>query len=96
MFLFLTAHGLNSPNTAALSLAPFSRNAGSAAALLGSMRMGMGGVVSAVISFFHDGTALPMVVGMAACAAAGFIILKADEIIPGTISKTWKGSALGS
>jgi len=95
MFLFLTAHGLNSPNTAALSLAPFSRNAGSAAALLGSMRMAMGGVVSAIISFFHDGTALPMVMGMAACAMAGFIILKADQQIPGTISKSWKSSALG-
>lgn len=94
MFLFLTAHGLNSPNTAALSLEPFSRNAGSAAALLGSMRMAMGGVVSAIISFFHNGTALPMVIGMAACALAGFIILKADQQIPGTISKAWKSSAI--
>ncbi|OOG77931.1 Bcr/CflA family drug resistance efflux transporter [Algoriphagus sp. A40] len=95
MFLFLTAHGLNSPNTAALSLAPFSRNAGSASALLGSMRMAMGGVVSAVISLFHNGTAMPMVMGMAACAAAGFIILKADRQIPGTISRTWNSPSLG-
>ncbi|HSF52134.1 MAG TPA: MFS transporter, partial [Algoriphagus sp.] len=94
MFLFLTAHGLNSPNTAALSLAPFSRNAGSASALLGSMRMAMGGVVSAIISLFHNGTAMPMVMGMAACAVAGFAILKADQQIPGTISRTWKGSAI--
>lgn len=95
MFLFLTAHGLNSPNTAALSLAPFSRNAGSASALLGSMRMAMGGVVSAVISLFHNGTAMPMVMGMAACAAAGLITLKTDEQIPGTISRTWNSPSLG-
>ena len=96
MFLFLTAHGLNSPNTAALSLAPFSRNAGSASALLGSMRMAMGGVVSAIISLFHNGTAMPMVMGMAACALAGFIILKADEQIPGTISRTLNRTGLES
>ncbi len=95
MFLFLTAHGLNSPNTTALSLAPFFRNAGSAAALMGSFRMAMGAVASAIISFFHDGTALPMVLGMAACSVAGFIILKADEQIPGTISRTLKRSNLG-
>ena len=95
MFLFLTAHGLNSPNTAALSLAPFSRNAGSAAALLGSARMAIGGVISGIISMFHTGTAMPMVIGMATCSLAGFIILKADQQIPGTISRTWKGSALG-
>lgn len=94
MFLFLTAHGLNSPNTAALSLFPFSRNAGSASALLGSLRMAMGGLVSAIISLFHNGTAMPMVVGMALCSIAGFIILKADEQIPGTISRTWKGSMM--
>ncbi|GAA0881156.1 multidrug effflux MFS transporter [Algoriphagus jejuensis] len=96
MFLFLTAHGLNSPNTAALSLAPFARNAGSAAALLGSARMAIGGMVSGIVSMFHSGTAMPMVIGMAACSLAGFIILKADRQIPGTISRVWKGSAMGS
>lgn len=87
MFVFLTAHGLFSPNTAALSLAPFSRNAGSASAILGSMRMAFGGLASAGVSFFHDGTSLPMVSGMAACAAAGFIVLKLDQNISGTISR---------
>jgi DHA1 family bicyclomycin/chloramphenicol resistance-like MFS transporter len=87
MFVFLTAHGLFSPNTAALSMAPFSRNAGSASAILGSMRMAFGGFASAGVSFFHDGTSLPMVSGMAACAAAGFIVLKLDQNISGTISK---------
>lgn len=37
MFIFLTGHGLNSPNTAALSLEPFSKNAGSASAMMGSL-----------------------------------------------------------
>jgi len=86
MFVFLTAHGLNSPNAAALSLNPFTKNAGSASALLGSMRMAIGGLVSAGVSFFHTGTAVPMVVGMAACAIGGFIVVKLERRIPVTSS----------
>lgn len=82
MFVFLTAHGLNSPNAAALSLNPFTKNAGSASALLGSMRMAIGGLVSAAVSFFHTGTAVPMVIGMAACAIGGFIVIKVERKIP--------------
>src|SRR5690554_2484198 len=67
MFIFLTGHGLNSPNTAALSLAPFAKNTGSASAMMGSMRMAMAGVVSALVSVVHTGTALPMVFMMAGC-----------------------------
>ncbi|MBN3582958.1 multidrug effflux MFS transporter [Algoriphagus aestuarii] len=96
MFIFLTAHGLNGPNTAALSMAPFSRNAGSASAILGSMRMAFGGVASAGVSLFHDGTSLPMVVGMAACAVAGFLVLKVDQNISGTISKVYNKEVMAS
>lgn len=75
MFIFLTGQGLSSPNAAALSLAPFSKNAGSAAALLGSFRMAMGGLVSAVVSVLHNNTAIPMVSLMTFCALAGLFIL---------------------
>jgi len=86
MFVFLSAHGLNNPNTAALSLEPFSKNAGSASAMMGSMRMAIGGVVTMAVSLFHTNSALPMVTGMCICALGGFIILKMDQRIPGTIS----------
>jgi DHA1 family bicyclomycin/chloramphenicol resistance-like MFS transporter len=43
LFVFLTGQGLLGPNTAALSLAPFSKKAGSASALMGSWRLGAGG-----------------------------------------------------
>lgn len=75
MFIFLTGHGLNSPNSAALTLEPFDRNAGSAAAMMGSMRMAMGGVVSALVSFLHSGTAVPMVTIMAGCSIGGILVL---------------------
>ncbi len=82
MFVFLTAHGLSSPNAAALSLQPFTKHAGSASAMLGSMRMAFGGLISAGVSFFHDGTALPMVVGMAVCAVGGFFVIKIERRTP--------------
>jgi DHA1 family bicyclomycin/chloramphenicol resistance-like MFS transporter len=79
MFIFLTGHGLNSPNTAALSLEPFSKNAGSASALMGSVRMAMAGVVSAMVSIVHTGTALPMVAMMASCAIIGVLVLRMGQ-----------------
>jgi DHA1 family bicyclomycin/chloramphenicol resistance-like MFS transporter len=57
LFVFLTGQGLLGPNTAALSLAPFSKKAGSASALMGSWRLGAGGIISAVVSFLHNPTA---------------------------------------
>jgi MFS transporter, DHA1 family, multidrug resistance protein len=75
MFVFLTGQGLTGPNTAALSLAPFVKHAGSASALLGSWRLGAGGIISALVSFFHNNTALPMVTMMAMCAWISVLIL---------------------
>lgn len=75
MFVFVTGQGLIGPNCTALSLAPFTRLTGSAASLLGSYRMAIGGVVSALVSLFHNGTAMPMVVMMAVCPIAGLTIL---------------------
>ena len=75
MFIFLTGQGLTGPNTSALSLAPFKKHTGSASALMGSWRMGAGAIISAIVSFLHNNTAMPMVAMMAACAFGGLIIL---------------------
>ena len=75
LFVFLTGQGLTNPNATALSLAPFSKHAGSAAALMGSFRMGMAGLVSAAVSVWYNRTALPMVGVMTLCAVGGLAIL---------------------
>ncbi len=75
MFVFFAGQGITGPNATALSLAPFSKQAGSASALFGSWRLGAGGIISAIVSLFHNNTALPMVATMAACAVVGLIIL---------------------
>lgn len=65
LFLFLCCIGLTNPNAAALSLAPFSKNAGSASALMGAIQMGMGALISVAISLFEEPSTLPMTAAMA-------------------------------
>ena len=77
--LFLAGQGVTNPNANALSLAPFSRHTGSAASLAGSFRMGMAGLVSALVSVLHNGTAIPMIGVMVGCVLAGLIILLAGK-----------------
>ncbi|MEX2512306.1 MAG: multidrug effflux MFS transporter [Cyclobacteriaceae bacterium] len=84
MFIFLTGHGLSVPNAAAISLAPFDKNAGSASAMMGFMRMAIGGIVSALVSLFHDGTARPMVILMAACIIGASLVLMAQAYLSTT------------
>jgi len=74
-FFFLCCQGFTFPNTSALSLAPFSKMAGSASALLGSIQMGIGAFTSAMVSYLTNGTAVPMTVVMMCCALTGFTIL---------------------
>lgn len=74
-FIFLCCQGFSFPNTSALSLAPFSKIAGSASALLGSIQMGIGAFSSALVSYLNNGTALPMTGVMACCALSSFTIL---------------------
>jgi DHA1 family bicyclomycin/chloramphenicol resistance-like MFS transporter len=81
LFVFLTGQGLLGPNTAALSLAPFSKKAGSASALMGSWRLGAGGIISAVVSFLHNPTALPMVAVMCGCTVSSLIILYSGNTV---------------
>jgi MFS transporter, DHA1 family, multidrug resistance protein len=75
IFLFLSSQGFTFPNSSALSLAPFERRAGSASALMGGIQMGIGALISAMVSWFSNGTALPMDGVMAFCAVSAFTIL---------------------
>jgi MFS transporter, DHA1 family, multidrug resistance protein len=75
IFLFLSCQGFSFPNSAALSLAPFKKEAGSASALMGALQMGFGAIASALVGLVNNGTTLPMLGIMAGCALAGLIIL---------------------
>jgi DHA1 family bicyclomycin/chloramphenicol resistance-like MFS transporter len=75
IFLFLCCQGCVFPNSSALSLAPFSRNAGTASALMGGIQMSIGALTSATVSWLNNHTALPMTGVMATCAMVSFTIL---------------------
>ncbi|MBO3273320.1 multidrug effflux MFS transporter [Hymenobacter defluvii] len=75
LFVFLCCLGISNPNTSALSLAPFTRNAGSASALLGAIRMTMGALASVGVSVLSNHTAVPMVGIMAGTSGLALLIL---------------------
>jgi MFS transporter, DHA1 family, multidrug resistance protein len=75
LFAYLCSIGFINPNTAALSLAPFTKNAGSASSLMGAIQMGIGALASTVVSLYNTHTATPMAVTMCASALAAVLIL---------------------
>ncbi len=79
IFLFLGCQGFVFPNTSALSLIPFRKLAGSASAMLGCIQMGMGAISSALVSYFHNLTAVPMTTIMALCAFSSLMVIMAAK-----------------
>jgi DHA1 family bicyclomycin/chloramphenicol resistance-like MFS transporter len=75
LFVFLCCLGFTNPNTSALSLAPFTRNAGSASALMGAIQMGMGALASVSVSLFNSHSATPMAAIMAVTSVLALLIL---------------------
>jgi len=75
VFLFLSTQGFAFPNTSALSLAPFEKNAGTASALMGALQLGIGAMITALVSMLSNETALPMTGIMFLCALAAFGML---------------------
>jgi DHA1 family bicyclomycin/chloramphenicol resistance-like MFS transporter len=75
IFLVLCCIGLTNPNTAALSMAPFAKNAGVASALLGTMQLGLGAGSSFGISMFASHSATPLAAIMAGSSAIALMIL---------------------
>ena len=66
--LFLACLGFINPNAAALALAPFSKNAGSASAIMGALQMGLGAFASVMVSISSENSIVPMPLVMAVAA----------------------------
>ncbi|MFC5496371.1 multidrug effflux MFS transporter [Caenimonas terrae] len=66
--------GLVVPSTAVLALDDHGEIAGTASALMGTLQFVTGVLVMALVGAFVDGTARPMVAGIAGCAAAAFVL----------------------
>lgn len=78
IWLFLFSLGFITPNTTTESLAPFTKIAGSASALIGGMQMGFGALISGIISFSITDSVAPVVITMAVCSLGGAILLQAE------------------
>ena len=79
LFAFLTCLGFVNPNASALALAPFSKNAGTAAAMLGFFQLGIGTVASVAVGVFSNGTPVPLVVVMAVTSFIAMAVLWAGQ-----------------
>lgn len=75
IFIFLCCQGFSFPNSSALALTPFSKKAGTASALMGSIQMALGAFASVMVSILSNHTAMPMTSVMAICASGSLIIL---------------------
>jgi DHA1 family bicyclomycin/chloramphenicol resistance-like MFS transporter len=75
MMMFLSCQGFIFPNAAAMAMAPFTKHAGSAAALMGAFQMAMGALASALVGLFFNETIMPMVTVMLVFCLTGFTLL---------------------
>lgn len=76
IFLLLACLGFTYPNAAAIALSPFTRNIGSASALIGFLQIGIASLVSSGIGFLSSSNKiLPAAILMATMPFIGFLIL---------------------
>lgn len=75
LFLFLGCLGFCNPNTTALSLAPFDKNAGSASAVMGAIQMGLGSLASVAVGIFVTDSILPVTMIFIGTSLLALVIL---------------------
>jgi DHA1 family bicyclomycin/chloramphenicol resistance-like MFS transporter len=75
ILLFLCCLGFINPNTSALSMAPFTRNAGSASSLMGAIQLGVGSLASVAVSMFNTRSVLPLAMIMCLSSVIALLIL---------------------
>jgi len=86
LFIFLSCVGLINPNASALALAPFTKNIGSAAAMMGCSQIGIAALASVAVGLFEAVSILPMVTSMVATASfALFLLLRGEKKMAGKI-----------
>ena len=79
LLAYLPFCGIAYPNAAAIALAPFSKNVGSASAVLGFLQMGIGALASTGVGLLHATSSLAVFMVMAATALVGLVILLANH-----------------
>ncbi len=76
LFILLGCVGIANPNTSALTLAPFDKNAGTASSLMGAIQIGLGSVISVFMSLFEKPSLTPLAISFLMSSLLAFFILK--------------------
>lgn len=87
LFVIIFCFGLIAPNGTARALERFSRNAGSASALIGCIQMAAGAFTAALVSRLHNGTTLPMAFVISGCALIALVMSMSDTIAEGALGR---------
>ncbi len=74
LFVILGCTGIAYPNAAAVALAPFTKKAGSASALLGFIQIGIGGMISSAVGLLHAKGSLSTALSMALSCLMALLI----------------------
>ncbi|WP_416855135.1 multidrug effflux MFS transporter [Flavobacterium sp. XS2P12] len=74
MCFFMLFLSLISPNTMAITIRPFTENIGSANAIMGVTQMALSALVTAILSYFQNGSAIPMVITMIVLSGISFMM----------------------
>ena len=91
-FVLLSCLGIINPNASALSLAPFTRNVGSASALLGCTQIGVAALASSGVGLLNSHNTIPIIGLMSATSIVALSILLigqkkiGNQIISGSAS----------
>lgn len=80
LFLFLGCLGFCSPNTTALALSPFKKNAGSASALMGAIQMGLGSLSSIFVGMFVTDSIFPVALIFIGSSIVALLILNIGKM----------------
>lgn len=75
LFVVLGCIGLTNPNASALALGPFTKNAGSASAMLGFFQLGIGAIISTGIGAVNPNSSTPIIAILSATAVLSLVIL---------------------
>ena len=81
LFVILTCCGITYPNAASIAMAPFSKNAGSAAALLGCIQIGIGGLISSGAGLLHFKGSMSTAITMLLSALVAWLIVLAGRVV---------------
>jgi DHA1 family bicyclomycin/chloramphenicol resistance-like MFS transporter len=73
LFCYVACIGATMPLATTLAMGPQGRVAGSASALIGTLQFGLGALAGWMVGALHDGTAVPMALGVALAGVGGLL-----------------------